>query len=402
MRLTPEERAMLDGVQGEGVRKAMEIVAALGKIYGAEDLVPVAHVQVSGVSYKNLGQAGLEFLREWAEQGARVRVPTTLNPAGMDLTAWREMGIPEQFARQQLAVIAAFERMGVTPLCSCTPYLAGYVPDLGQHIAWGESSAVSYANSLLGARTNREGGPGALAAAITGRTARYGLHLEGNRLARFLVEVRCPVDSISDYGALGYVVGRRVQSGVPYFRGLQPAGNGQLKALGAAMAASGAVALYHVEGVTPEALSRNMLAGQHELVAVESLEEGYRGLDGEAEEIDLVWLGCPHASLEELEALAQALNGRRARTALWVTTSRTVREQAQARGLVARIEAGGGRVVGDTCMVVAPVEALGFRSMATNSGKGAFYGPGHAHLTVRYGSLEQCVQAALGGRWPGE
>jgi predicted aconitase len=401
LELSSEERAMLEGAQGEGVRKAMEIVVALGKIYGAEDLVPVAHVQVSGVSYKNLDEAGLEFLQEWAEQGARVRVPTTLNPAGMDLTAWREMGIPEQFARRQLAVIGAFARMGVTPLCSCTPYLAGYAPELGQHIAWGESSAVSYANSLLGARTNREGGPGALAAAITGRTARYGLHLESNRLARFLVEIRCPVKSISDYGALGYMVGRRVRNGVPYFHGLQPTGNDQLKALGAAMAASGAVALYHVEGVTPEAASRNTLAGQYELVIVESLEEGYRGLDGRQEEIDLVWLGCPHASLEELEMLARALDGRRARTALWITTSRPVREQAQARNLVARIAAGGGRVITDTCMIVAPVEALGFHSMATNSGKGAFYGPGHARMNVRYGSLEQCVEAALSGRWPG-
>jgi predicted aconitase len=400
--LTSEERAMLDGAQGEGVRKAMEIVVALGGIYGAEDLVPVAHVQVSGVSYKNLGEAGLEFLRDWAAQGARVRVPTTLNPAGMDLAAWRELGIPEEFARQQLAVLEAFTAMGITPICSCTPYLAGYVPGQGQHIAWGESSAVSYANSVLGACTNREGGPGTLAAAITGRTARYGLHLERNRLAHYLVEVRCPVKSISDYGALGHMVGKRVRNGVPYFRGFHQAGFDQLKALGAVMAAGGAVALYHIEGITPEACQRDMLAPEYETLLIESLAEGYAELNGAANDIDLVWFGCPHASLEEITKVAEELAGRRVQTALWITTSRTVREQAEAQGLVARIEAGGGRVISDTCMIVAPVEALGFRSMATNSGKGAFYGPGHAHLVVRYGSLERCVEAAITGHWPEE
>ena len=372
-----------------------------GREWGGGAGARVAPVRVAGGGYKSGGGGGLGFRRGGGRGGARGRVPTPRTAAGRDLAAGREMGLPEEFARQQLAVIGAFEQMGITPLCSCTPYLAGYVTGFGQHIAWGESSAVSYANSVLGARTNREGGPGALAAAITGRTARYGLHLDENRLARFLVDVRCPVESTADYGALGYVIGKKVCNGVPYFRGLNPDSSDRLKALGAAMAASGAVALYHVEGVTPEAINGGVLAPQYEFVVVESLEAGYRGLDGEAAEVDLVWLGCPHASMEELEELARALEGRRARVALWITTSRTVREQAQERGVVARIEAGGGRVIGDTCMVVAPVEALGFRSMATNSGKGAFYGPGHAHLAVRYGSFERCLEAALSGRWPG-
>src|SRR5512136_317616 len=139
MQLTDEERSMLDGDQGEGVRKAIEIVVALGTIYDADDLVPVSHVQVSGVSYKNLGDAGLGFLREWAAQAARVRVPTTLNPAGMDLRHWRELGFPADFCLQQQAVLDAFTLMGIETTCTCTPYLVGYVPKLGDHIAWGES-----------------------------------------------------------------------------------------------------------------------------------------------------------------------------------------------------------------------------------------------------------------------
>ncbi|MDH4209686.1 MAG: aconitase X catalytic domain-containing protein, partial [Anaerolineae bacterium] len=150
MRVAIEEEAMLAGKHGPPVAKAMEILVALGDIYGAERFVPVVSVQVAGVSYGNLGQAGLDFLREWANAGARVVVPTTLNPAGMDLQAWRELGIPEAYARSQLEIIDAYRAMGVTPNCSCTPYLAGNLPELGQHLAWSESSAVSYANSVLG------------------------------------------------------------------------------------------------------------------------------------------------------------------------------------------------------------------------------------------------------------
>jgi len=412
MRLTDEERSMLHGDQGEGVRKAMEIVVALGTIYGADDLVPVSHVQVSGVSYKNLGDAGLEFLREWAAQGAYVRVPTTLNPAGMDLRHWRELGFPADFAAQQQAVLDAFTAMGIEPTCTCAPYLVGYAPKLGDHIAWGESSAISFANSALGARTNREGGPGALAAAIVGRTGRFGLHLDENRAPTHRVDVRCPVRSASDWGALGYLVGKRVANGVPYLRGLGAAvcDVTHLKLFGAAMAASGAVALYHIEGVTPESNIKYQISAQSGLsqtstrntkeVSIESLDEGYAALNkADTSSIDLVWIGCPHASLEEIQLIADKLDGRRVRSELWITAAHQVRHEAERRGLLARIEASGGRIVSDTCLVVAPVEALGIRCMATNSGKGAFYGPSHAHVATHFGSLEQCLDTAINGEW---
>ena len=401
MYLTPEEKAMLAGDCGPGVKKAMEIIVALGKIYGAQDLVAVQSVQVAGVSYKNLGDAGLEFLHEWAGQRAQVRVPTTLNPAGMDLTHRRELGISEEFARKQMAVIEAFKVMGIVPSCSCTPYLTGNLPAFGQHIAWSESSAVSFANSVLGARTNREGGPSALAAAITGRTARYGLHLDENRRATHIIEVRCPVTSEADFGALGYLVGKRVKNGVPYFEGVKDRGQEVLKALGAAMAASGAVALYHVGGVTPEARTRDVMAAGAETVVIDGLDGGYAALNSSVDEIDLVSIGCPHASLVEIEEVARWLEGKRVKAKLWITTARETRERAQEKGLVGLIEAAGGRVVADTCLVVAPIEELGLRSMATNSAKAAFYAPGHSGLMVRFGRLEQCLEAAVTGRWPG-
>jgi predicted aconitase len=399
MRLTAEERSMLEGDHGPGVRKAMEIVLALGRIYDAQQLVPVSSVQVAGVSYRNLGEAGLAFLREWADQGARARVPATLNPAGVDLEAWQELGFSEGFAQRQMAVVEAYEALGVLPTCTCTPYLVGNIPRRGEHVAWAESSAVSYANSVLGARTNREGGPSALAAAITGRTAAYGLHLDENRRASLLVEVQCPVSSLADFGALGYLVGQHARNRVPFFEGLRVGSNTDLKALGAAMAASGAVALYHVAGVTPEADRPDTLRPDHQALVVDDLGPAYAALNAASEEIDLVWFGCPHAGLEEMARIVQLLDGRRVSSALWVTTARETRERARANGLVDAIEASGGRVVADMCVVVAPMHELDFHTLATPSAKGAWYVPSHAGLLVRYGTVEQCVEAAITGIW---
>jgi predicted aconitase len=178
MLLTAEEKEMLEGAQGRATQKAMQILVALGEIYGAERMIPVTSAQIAGVSYDNLGEAGLQFLSEMAEGGGKARVLTTLNPAGMDIENWRSLGIQPDFAEKQERVLDAYSRMGVISTCTCTPYLTGNLPLFGEHIAWSESSAVCYANSVLGARTNREGGPSALASSLTGRTPEYGFHLE--------------------------------------------------------------------------------------------------------------------------------------------------------------------------------------------------------------------------------
>ncbi|MCO5247211.1 MAG: aconitase X catalytic domain-containing protein, partial [Anaerolineae bacterium] len=313
--LSAEEQSMLNGDAGPGVQRAMEIVATLGRIYGAPDLVPVTHVQIAGVSYKNLGDAGVEFLNEWADEGARVRVPTTLNPAGMEMDRWQEMGISPSFAEPQISAVSAFVKMGVTPTMSCTPYLfPDYVPQRGDHLAWAESSAVAYANSVLGARTNREGGPSALAAAIVGRTPRYGYHLNEERLADVVIEVRCPLREVADFGALSYVVGKQVGSACLWFENLADylpplpkdmteggdAGD-RLKTLGAGLAAYGAVTLYHVAGYTPEArdLGETLIKPGARRLVVDSLDPAYKIMDADPDlrQIDLVTVGCPHASL---------------------------------------------------------------------------------------------------------
>ena len=410
LQLTGEQNALLAGESGQAVQRAMEIVVGLGKVYGATCLVPVSSVQVAGVSYKNLGEAGLNFLRQWAGEGAQVRVPTTLNPAGMDTQNWRALGFSESFARNQQAVVEAYERMGITLTCTCTPYWVGNCPAFGEHIAWAESSAVSFANSVLGARTNREGGPSALAAAISGYTAAYGLHSTENRISHARVDVACPLETVSDWSALGYLIGREVRNGVPYLvldaadESIPDPGHlaegpfaDNLKSLGAAMAASGAVGLYHIEGVTPEARQAAVLNAGARRISIRDLAPAYAALNGKVAEIDLVSIGCPHASPNEIHEIAGAVADKRLASALWVTTARETRERMASD--VTIIEAAGGRVVADTCMVVAPVEELGFRSMATNSAKMALYAPSHSGLLVRFGPLDQCIRAAISGTW---
>jgi hypothetical protein len=252
MHLSAEQESLLDGAKGPVVARLMRLLTRLGDVYGADRLIPVASVQVSGVSYKSIGDPGLAFLEDVAAD-ARVRVLTYLNPAGMDLEDWRALGIDESFAQKQLAIMNAFRRMGIVTAATCTPYLAGNLPHYRQHIAWAESSAISFANSVIGARTNREGGPSALAAAVTGFTPNYGLHLDENRQPHVVVDVRAELKNATDFAAMGYFVGGEVKNKIPYFRGIPDASTDDLKELGAAMAASGAVALYHAEGLTPEA-----------------------------------------------------------------------------------------------------------------------------------------------------
>jgi predicted aconitase len=425
LKLTAEEAAFLEGSFGPGVRRAMEIVVALARIYGASDLVPVKHVQIAGVSYKNLGDAGVAFLSEWAEEGARVRVPATLNPMGMErgmrstgaVPVWRSWGITPEFAEPQLSVIDAFVKMGVTPTMSCTPYLLpDYTPRRGDSLAWAESSAVAFANSVIGARSNREGGPSALAAAIVGRTARYGYHLDENRLADAVVEVRCPLRSVADFGALSYVVGKTVANGVPWFADLArwlpplpaditlggPAGD-RLKTLGAGLAAYGAVTLFHVAGYTPEArdAGEKLVRPEPRRLVIYDLAEAYRVMDADPElrKIDLVTVGCPHASLSEIQQVAEYLRGKTLATRLWVTTAEITRRRAGELGFVQAIETAGGEVVADTCAVVAPMQMLNVRTMATNAGKMACYAPMHSGVRMRFGDLEQCLDAAVTGSW---
>ena len=384
---------MLAGERGEVVERMFRLLVRLGDIYGADKMIPVGSVQVAGVSYKSIGDPGLEFLEDIAKKGVRVKVPTTLNPAGMDLDEWKDLGFSEEFAKKQLRIMDAFKRMGIMMTVTCTPYLVGNLPRFGEHIAWSESSAVSFANSVMGARTNREGGPSALAAAICGVTPNYGLHLDENRSPTVVVNVNAKLNDSADFGALGYHVGKLVRKGIPYFKGLNHVDVDQLKALGAAMAASGAVALYHVENITPEAalVETTGLAGIE--VGDEELRETYKVLNTGSDP-DIVILGCPHASLKELADLACKLEGKLVKKPLWICTSRAVKDAAARMGFVELITKAGGRVVSGTCMVVSPIEQMGYRTTGVNSGKAANYLPGFCKQQVVFKKLDDLLEGA--------
>lgn len=387
MILNSEEQRMFDGGMGEAARQSMEILVALGRIYGAERMVPVSSVQVSGVSYKTIGQAGLDYLADLASKGAKVRVPSFLNPAGMDREQWKEMRVPEDFAQKQMEVLDAYAAMGISKTCTCAPYFIGMRPGRGEHVAWAESSAVSFANSVLGARTNREGGPSALAAAICGVTPYYGLHMEENRVARLVVDVECELKGVADFGALGSAIGK-IAKCYPAFTGIKSAKEEQLKVLGASMAATGSVPLYFVEGVTPE---WNVAEGAERISFTERELKGEKAVIDSGAKPDLVTIGCPHASLEEIHEVAELVSGKRPTCEFWVCTSRKLKEEADARGYSAAISAAGGRVVADTCMVVCPLERMGYVTTGTNSGKAAAYLPNLCKQRVAFGDLEDIL-----------
>jgi predicted aconitase len=394
MHLTKEEEAMLDGENGEVAQRSLRLLVRLGEIYGADRMIPVGSVQVAGVRYKSIGDPGLDFLEDIAAKGAKVKVLTYLNPAGMDMENWKEIGFPEEFANNQIRIMEAFRKMGIVVTATCTPYLAGNLPRFREHIAWSESSAVSFSNSVIGARTNREGGPSALAAAICGVTPNYGLHLDENRKPDIVIEVDADLRFNVDYGALGYHVGKLVKNKNPYFKGLKDPNTDNLKALGAAMAASGAVALYHAEGCTPEARDFDVSGLERVAVGKEELKATFDKLNT-GEEPDIVILGCPHASLREISALADMVAGKSLKKPVWICTSRVMKEAADRMGFTDAIEKAGGRVVADTCMVVSPIEDMGYSCTGVNSGKAANYLPGFCNQKVIFRSVEELVKGAL-------
>jgi hypothetical protein len=383
MLLDKDDERILAGEQGETLQKMLELLVALGKVFGAERLVPIKSAQVSGASYKTIGEYGLQWL---SSLDAKVVVPAVLNPIGMPRGRWQEMGVDPDFAQKQQAVVAAYERLGIGIECTCTPYYLRET-DFGDHLAWSESSAVSYANSVIGARTNREGGPGALAAALVGKTPCYGLHLEQNRKPQLVVDVKADTKnwSIADYGALGYHAGKLAGNRIPYITGIRP-DKDQLKGLGAAMAATGAVALYHVAGITPEAVKTPFDLTGLDTIAVESAE--IRKLFKEIP-VDAVAVGCPHCSPAELEGIARLLKGKVVSMPFYVFASQGVIDNNLRT--VDAIEKSGARVFADTCMVVSPVMEQ-YEAIMVNSGKALAYVPDMCAAVARIGTIEECVR----------
>ncbi|HJJ35572.1 MAG TPA: aconitase X catalytic domain-containing protein [Methanocorpusculum sp.] len=392
MELDNYDKALLNGEYGETKQKMMEILVSLGKIYNADRLIEVKSVQVAGASYKTVGDAGLEWLNSLTGKAV---VPAYLNPIGMPTKEWEDLGIPLDFANKQLEVNAAYSRLGIKLTCTCTPYYYSVI-ERGDHLAWSESSAVIYANSALGARTNREGGPSALAAALTGKTPEYGMHIVKNRLPQIDFEISDPEATKSwttaEYGALGIIAGAIAGDKIPLFKGIRPKSS-MIKSMGAAMAASGSIPLFHVEDITPEArfpfFKKHFAEEERETVVIENeeIEELFSELEPEA-----VAIGCPHMSADELHELADLLDGKRVVMPFFVFAAADLAKGHEVD--YRRIAASGARIVHDTCMIVSPL--LETKTVMTNSGKAFTYLPGMCKAIPRLGTLDECVRVGCG------
>lgn len=411
MELTKEDEEYLAGKRGAAIQKAMEILVGLGECYDAERMVPVTSVHLTGSSTTGAGKAGTLFFREMDEKGGKFLPVTHTNPMSIDPLHWKEIGISEETYQEQILLTDALVSMGAYICGSCTPYQVGHVPRLGEHVAWGESSATIFANSVLGARTNREGGASGLAAALAGRTPEYGLHLNQNRYGDLEIQVTAKLHNPHEYGSLGYFIGKVSRDRIPVITGLPHSISwDHLKLLGAAAATSGSVALFHIVGVTPEAPTREAAFGstvKRDLFVFgeEELSQTEAEISkADSKEIDFIVIGCPFFSIGEFRQIAQLLDGKRIRSDVefWILSCRTTRAYAQKMGYLETIEQSGAKVICEVCPSSLPrglLKMRGHKTAATNSAKMAYYMAGSQSVLSNYGSIERCVEAGISGFW---
>jgi hypothetical protein len=308
-----------------------------------------------------------------------------INPAGMDIIRWKEMGIDEGFYRKQMRIINTLVRLGAEKSLTCTPYYFD-PPSFGDHLAWAESNAVVYANSLIGARTNRESGISALASGIIGKTPNYGLHIQENREPTLIVDVEFEIKNEAEASILGYISGEKVAGEVPYFRFKNTLPESWLKLMGASLAAKGNTALFHVEEQTPE-------WNKFSISGLEKIEVDIVEIKTDECEPDLIALGCPHLSEQELENLYEVVKDRgKVKREFWVFLSRKLIEKR--KSIVEKIEEHGIKVFSDTCMVVSPATES-YECVMVNSGKALQYLPKLRRVQVKIGSMKECVEEAF-------
>lgn len=402
LELSAKDQALLDGSGGEAARLAMRIICAMAAQQGAARLIDVTQAHIDGCIYAS--PANLTFAETMAGLGARVQVPTSMNAISVDHANWQAQGVPADFGDPAQRLADAYVRMGCRPTFTCSPYLLATAPVAGEAVAWAESNAVIFANSVLSARTAKHPDFLDLCIALTGRAPLAGVYLDANRQARRIIEVALPPGADDAFWPLlGYLAGKAAPDRIPLLRGLAAGAptRDDLKALCAAFGTSSAAPMLHVEGITPEAGSIAPDADRTTIGAAD-LAAGWRLLNQGPEAIDLVAIGSPHASLEECRAFAAALAGRPVRVPTIVTAGRQVMAEAGGDGTLAALAASGVRVLPDLCWcsITEPVLPSAARTLMTNSGKYAHYAPGLSGRAVRFGSLADCASAALGGAVP--
>ena len=410
VRLDEAEQAALAGNLGPAATCAMRIIVRVAEMLGATELIAVNSAHIDGCLYH--GDSGVLFAERLANAGGRVCIPTSLNVGSLDHLHAGVALLDDHSAQMARRMANAYVVMGCRPTWTCAPYQAGHRPKIGEDVAWGESNAVAFCNSVLGARTNRNGDFLDICAALTGRAPRTGLHLPENRIATVLIDVsslpRSFLDSDVAYPILGSWLGRTVGTRVAAFQGMGCPNEDQLKALGAAAASSGSVGLFHVVGVTPEAKSpRDAFDGRLpestitlDMATLSSVRASLSTVTLKCgDPIDAVAIGSPHLSAAELRRLVSTLASRQCRVPLYACTSRSSLAAVRGEGLEAALQSSGVVLVTDTCIVVTPILVPRKGVLLTNSGKFAHYAPANTGYEVAFVSLEECVASAITGRF---
>lgn len=390
MRLTRTERMMLRGDMGEACRRSMELLLAIADAYGYGKLIKIRSAHISGISYKNIGDSGLEFIRDLAESGGFVRVKATMNPCGFDLDKPWLFDVDEEFYKKQMEIVRLLKLMGVEETLTCTPYYAGNNPREGDHIAWAESSAVIYSNSVLGAYTDREGGPSALAAALTGRAALTPAHTDEGRMPEVKVKVHYKPRDYADWGLLGYVVGMREPRLIPLLEGVKAGSRDELKYLSAGFGASSSAPMFWLKRGEKECKGGVI---EVDVSEVKSVREKW----SLTRRPTVVFIGCPHCSLKELRSIAEELKEKRVRrdVKLLISTSRSVYERAVKEGVEEVIRRSGGLLVKDTCLIVSPMRLSKSDVILTDSAKTAHYAQTMTRAMIALGGRRRCLREAV-------
>jgi predicted aconitase len=408
VQLSDRDRSMLAGDHGPATQMAMSILVRMAAVYKAPELMDISAAHIDSTIY--IGLAGLEFAERLANLGAQVAVPSTVNVSGLDEHHWQEWPVPTQWAQNAYRQMQAYLSMGCTPTWTCAPYQTEMKPHFGQQIAWGESNAIVFANSVIGARTERYPDLLDICCAITGRVPAAGLHLTENRAGDLLINlIDIPVSIQEDdsfYPVLGHQIGKLAQDRVPVVSGLvvEPSED-QLKAFGAAAASSGTIALFHIVGITPEAptLAAAFLGRQPPEIldlTMEELRESRRDLTtSDGDSLDMVVLGSPHFSLAEYKQLAALISDKRAHpdVQFLVTSSRAMTLLARQAGYLNVLKRFGGKVTVDTCILATPMLPANVKTLMTNSAKYAYYAPGLLGTQITFGALSDCVESAVRG-----
>ena len=408
MRLTEEEKAMLAGEIGQPIKWAMEHMVQVGRQFDAEDLVTVTQAHMMG-DPESLGPAGADFLEGLVANGGQVCIPTITDPRGVDLSYYKEIGQTEEMASLERRLISACRSLGILMTDTCINYQTISPPVLHDHVAFGDTGVVIYSNSVLGARSNFEGGPSALAAGLVGRTPRYGLHLDAKRQGTMRFTVKQQPKNLTDWGILGGIIGRLAGSywQVPVIEGIENTpSSDDMKHFGAAMASYGSVPLFHIVGVTPEAPTLASVFRNTPPAARVIEDQDYRDFkqvfDAKGDKVDVVVFAAPQLSLTEMSQVADLLDNRRihAKTAMIVCTSPSVAADCDRMGLTQRIEESGAKVLRGTCFYQQFAremgEANGWHRLLSNSTKIVNIISGYGYKPS-LASMEQCVESAIKG-----